>query len=171
MEENSVKIADRIKELQTELDVENRAASSTGFSGVQFKDILKRLKIDRLHERTIIMTESNIYSNMIKMITKILDSSYLHKLRHQPQTELVIQFCSFVSTQVCDMRLRAERSNILKPIVKDTSGLSDETVLKSRVIQYDSIYKFIESFFRWEHNFQRSLKSLVIRDETRSKKS
>ena len=69
------------------------------------------------------------------------------------------------------MRLRAERSNLLKPIVKDTSGGSDEIVLKNRVIQYRIIYKFVESFFRWEHNFQRSLKSLVIRDETKTKKS
>ena len=117
------------------------------------------------------MKESNIYSSMIKVMTKILDSGYLLKLKHQPQTELVNQFCSFVSTQVCDMRLRAERSNLLKPIVKDTSGESDDTVLKNKVELYQIIYKFVESFFRWEHNFQRSLKDLVIRDETKTKKS
>lgn len=86
-------------------------------------------------------------------MTKILDSSHLLKLKQLPQTELVHQFCSFVSTQVCDMRLRMERSNVLKPIVKDTSGDSDKLVQKNKVELYRSIYKFIHSFFRWEHNF------------------
>lgn len=103
---------------------------------------------------------------MIKVATKILESLQLLNIESKQQTELVKQFCTFLSRQVSDMRLRAERSNVLKPVIKDTSGeqLADE---EKRDALYRIIFNFISAFFRWENNFQRCLKSLVTKDETK----
>ena len=65
------------------------------------------------------------------------------------------------------MRVRAERSSILKPIMKDTESDQDD---RARIELYQIIFDFIETFFRWENNFQRSLKSLIIKGETKRKR-
>ena len=88
----------------------------------------------------------NVHVKMLSAMTEVLDNQNLLKLQPDFQKYLIELCCGYLNNQMKDLRLRKERSNIMRGVHYGMLKY-DESNLNP------TIYFYLQIYLRWERNF------------------